>query len=172
DDFSGAAQHAASEYGSGGDSSLFTSALGMLAGNKNSYQNESVDEDDAVKQHEKFYGNGGSGGGQASSNNVGAAAAMQALKMFNNSSNEDAKGGQNKFIGMAMGQAAQLFDKQQSQGNTDASATKQDAIVQAGKFALQFYMKSQMGGGSGGSGGGSDSALGGVLNMASKFMSK
>ena len=40
------------------------------------------------------------------------------MKMFNNGSNEDAKGGQNKFIGMAMGQAAQLFDKQQSEGKT------------------------------------------------------
>jgi len=43
---------------------------------------------------------------------------MQALKMFNGGSNQQASGGQNKFIGLAMSQAAQLFDKQQSQGNT------------------------------------------------------
>jgi len=98
---------------------LFTNVLGMLSGNKDKLSHEDVDEDDAVKQHEKFYGNGGQGGNeQASSNNVGAAAAMQAMKMFNNGSQEDAKGGQNKFIGLAMGQAAQLFDKQQSQGKT------------------------------------------------------
>jgi hypothetical protein len=91
----------------------------MLSGKKDKLKDEDVDEDDAVKQHEKFYGGGGHGGNeQASSNNVGAAAAMQAMKMFNNGSNEDAKGGQNKFIGMAMGQAAQLFDKQQSEGKT------------------------------------------------------
>ena len=86
----------------------------MLSGKKDKLKDEDVDEDDAVKQHEKFYGGGGHGGNeQASSNNVGAAAAMQAMKMFNNGSNEDAK-----FIGMAMGQAAQLFDKQQSEGKT------------------------------------------------------
>jgi len=43
---------------------------------------------------------------------------MQALKMYQSGSSDDAKGGQNKFIGLAMGQAAQLFDKQQSQGKT------------------------------------------------------
>jgi hypothetical protein len=36
-------------------------------------------------------------------------------------------------------------------------------------MALKFYMKSEAGG-SGGSGGGNSSALGGMLNMASKFM--
>ncbi|KAF1832370.1 hypothetical protein BDW02DRAFT_484347, partial [Decorospora gaudefroyi] len=155
DDFSSAAQHASSESGEHGDSSLFSNVLGMLSGNKEKLQNEEVDEDDAVRQHEKFYGSGGHGSDeQASSNNVGAAAAMQALKMFNGSSNEEAKGGQNKFIGMAMGQAAQLFDKQQSQGKTDPGATKQDAIAQAAQMALKFYMKSQMGG-SGSSSGGS-----------------
>jgi hypothetical protein len=91
----------------------------MLSGKKDKLKDEDVDEDDAVKQHEKFYGSGGHGGDeQASSNNVGAAAAMQAMKMYNSGSNEDAKGGQDKFIGMAMGQAAQLFDKQQSEGKT------------------------------------------------------
>jgi hypothetical protein len=119
DDFSGAAHHASSESGESGDSNMFGSVLGMLSGKKDQLKNENVDEDDAVRQHEKFYGNGANGGNeQASSNNVGSAAAMQAMKMFNGSSNEDAKGGQNKFIGMAMGQAAQLFDKQQSQGKT------------------------------------------------------
>jgi hypothetical protein len=43
---------------------------------------------------------------------------MQALKMFNGGSQQQAQGGQNKFIGLAMSQAAQLFDKQQSQGKT------------------------------------------------------
>jgi len=90
-------------------------ALGLL--NKDKAKNEDVDEDDAIKQHGRFYGDGGSNE-QASSNNVGAAAAMQAAKMFNSGSNEQASGGQNKLIGMAMAQAAQLFDQQQSQGKT------------------------------------------------------
>jgi hypothetical protein len=91
-------------------------ALGLL--NKDKAKNEDVDEEDAIKQHENFYGGHGGNNQQASSNNVGAAAAMQAAKMFNSGSNDDAKGGQNKLIGMAMAQAAQLFDEQQSQGKT------------------------------------------------------
>jgi len=134
--------------------------------NKDKANNEDVDEDDAVKQHQKMYGSDGNNE-QASSNNVGAAAAMQALKMFNGGSQEDAKGGQNKFIGLAMGQAAQLFDQQQAQGKTSPGATKQDAVAQAAQMALKFYMKSEAGG-SGGSGGGS--GMGGLLNIASKFM--
>jgi hypothetical protein len=96
----------------------------MLTGKKDKLKDEEVDEDDAVKQHEKFYGSGGKGEEQASSNNVGAAAAMHALKNFNSSSNEDAKGGQNKFIGMAMGQAASLFDNQQKQGRTVSTSLR------------------------------------------------
>jgi hypothetical protein len=108
-------------------------ALGLL--NKDKAKNEDVDEEDAVKQHENFYGSGGGNNQQASSNNIGAGAAMQAAKMFNSGSNENAKGGQNQLIGslpyfelygtitnssqgMAMAQAAELFDKQQSQGKT------------------------------------------------------
>jgi hypothetical protein len=92
-------------------------ALGMLSGKNKPSKDDEVDEEDAVQQHKKFYGDQ-QGDHKASSNNVGAAAAMQALKMFNGGSQEDAKGGKNKFIGIAMSQAAQLFDKQQSQGKT------------------------------------------------------
>lgn len=141
----------------------------MLSGNKENLKTEAVDEEDAVRQHQKFYGDGSDNGGsgQASSNNVGAAAAMQALKMYQSGSSDDAKGGQNKFIGMAMGQAAQLFDKQQSQGKTDPGATKQEAIAQAAQMALKFYLQ---GNASGGGSGASSGSLGGLLNMASKFM--
>jgi hypothetical protein len=55
---------------------------------------------------------------------MGAAAAMQALKMFTGGGGgggNQGKGGQNEFIGMAMGQAAKLFDQQSSQGNTVCS---------------------------------------------------
>jgi hypothetical protein len=49
-------------------------ALGLL--NKDKAKNEDVDEEDAVKQHENFYGSGGGNNQQASSNNIGAGAAM------------------------------------------------------------------------------------------------
>ena len=120
DDFSGAAHHASSHAGNSGDSNLFSSALGMLSGNKSHIQNEDVDEDDAIRQHQNFYGSGG-GGQQANSGNMGAAAAMQAMKMFTGGQSGSGKGGQNEFIGMAMGQAAKLFDQQSSQGNTVSS---------------------------------------------------
>jgi hypothetical protein len=94
---------------------------------------------------------------------------MQALKMFNGGSSQQASGGQNKFIGLAMSQAAQLFDQQSSQGKTDPSASKQDAVAQAAQMALKFYMKSDAGGG-GASGGSSGGGLGGLLNIASKLM--
>jgi hypothetical protein len=119
DDYSSAAQHASSHAGDSGDSSLFSTALGLLSGNKSKLQEEDVDEDDAVQQHKKMYGSGeGHQQQEASSQNVGAAAAMQALKMFTGGSESEGKGGQNKFIGMAMAQAAQLFDQQSSQGKT------------------------------------------------------
>jgi hypothetical protein len=51
---------------------------------------------------------------------------MQALKLFNGGSNQQAQGGQNKFIGLAMSQAAQLFDKQQSQGKTVRNLSDDD----------------------------------------------
>ncbi|KAJ4288160.1 hypothetical protein N0V90_012177 [Kalmusia sp. IMI 367209] len=168
DDFSGAAEHASSHAGGSGDSDLFSTALGLLGGKKSRLQEEDVDEDDAVKQHQKLYG-GGNDNEQASSGSVGTAAAMQALKMFTGGNEETGKGGQNKFIGLAMGQAAQLFDQQSSQGKTQPGATKQDAVAQAAQMALKFYMKSEMGGG-GASGGGSSGGVGGLMNLASKFL--
>ena len=75
-------------------------------------------------------------------------------------------GGQNQFIGMAMGQAAKLFDQQNAQGNVQSGESKQSAVASAAQMALKMYMKSEMGGSGGGSGGG----LGGLMSMASKFM--
>lgn len=95
---------------------------------------------------------------------------MHALKTFNGSSGEEAKGGQDKFIGLAMAQAAQLFDQQKSQGKTQPDATKQDAIAQAAQMALKFYLKSEAGGSGGSGGGSSGGGLGGLLNLASKFI--
>jgi hypothetical protein len=93
---------------------------------------------------------------------------MQALKMFSSGQgggSSGSGGGQNAFVGMAMGQAAKLFDQQSAQGNTHPDATKQDAIAQAGQMALQMFMKSEMGGGGGGGGG-----MGSLLGLAGKFM--
>ncbi|KAF2754148.1 hypothetical protein EJ05DRAFT_150398 [Pseudovirgaria hyperparasitica] len=164
EEYSGAAHQASQHAGDSGDSSLFSSALGMLSGKKQQLQNEDVDEDDAVRQHQNFYGQG-NGNQQASAGNLGAAAAMQALKMYNGGQGQSGHGSssQSNFIGMAMGQAAKLFDQQSAQGNTHPQATKQDAVAQAAQMALKFYMKSEMGGSGGSSGSG-------LLGLASKFL--
>ncbi|KAF2452696.1 hypothetical protein BDY21DRAFT_358461 [Lineolata rhizophorae] len=160
----------ASSYAEGsGDDSLFGSALAMLGGRKQSLREEDVDEDDAVRQHKRFYGDE-AGGHEAGSGALGTAAAMQALKMV---SGGHGKGGsQGEFIGMAMGQAAKLFDQQSAQGKTHPQATKQDAVASAAQMAFKMYMKSEMGGGSHGGGSSGGGAASGLLNMASKFLSR
>jgi len=87
--------------------------------------------------------------------------------MFNQGNSGSGKSGQNQMIGLAMGEAAKLFDKQNSQGNAPSGLNKQDVVGQAAKMALQMYLK---GGAGGSSGGGSGGGVGGLLDMASKFM--
>ncbi|CAD0091581.1 unnamed protein product [Aureobasidium mustum] len=169
DDYSSAAHTAAQHAGDSGDSNLFSNALGMLSGHK--AQQEDLDEDDAMRQHQQFYG----GAGQphpASSGSMGSAAAMQALKMFNQGGSSSGNGpkSQNDFIGLAMSQAAKLFGMQinhdlkdqSSQGNVHQQASKQDAISSAAQMALKMYMKSQ--------GGGGGSSASGIMGLMSKFM--
>jgi len=164
DDYSSAAHTAAQHAGNSGDSNLFSAALGMLSGHQ--AQQGNIDEDEAVKHHQQFYG-GADQPHPASSASMGSAAAMQALKMFNGGGSSGNGGNrpqsQNDFIGLAMGQAAKLFDQQSSQGNVHQQASKQDAVASAAQMALKMYMKSQ-GGGAGGSSGG------GLMGLMSKFM--
>ncbi|KAL8747802.1 MAG: hypothetical protein Q9184_007551 [Pyrenodesmia sp. 2 TL-2023] len=171
DDYSGALHHA-QEHGNSEDSSLFSSALGMLSGKKkNDYANEDMDEDSAVRAHQAMYSSEGSGS-QHSSQTMGAGAAMQALKLFTGSgSGTDPRPGnsQNAFIGMAMGQASKLFDEQSAQGKVEPGADKQSMVNDAAKMALKMYLKSQGGGASGGGGGGGGGP-GGLMGMASKFL--
>jgi len=139
---------------------MFSSVLGGLMGKKQQIAHEDVDEQDLVQQHQNFFGGGNSS--NATSGAMGSAAAMQALKMFTGGqgtaqASTGAGGAQNAFVGMAMGEAAKLFDQQQAQGNT--SSSKNEVVAQAGKVALQMFMKSEMGG-----------SGGGLMSLASKFM--
>ncbi|KAL8711270.1 MAG: hypothetical protein Q9225_007139, partial [Loekoesia sp. 1 TL-2023] len=147
--------HAQQHSSSSNDSSLFSSALGMLSGNKHSYANEDIDEQSAVQAHQSLYGDTSSSGRQHNSETMGAGAAMQALKMFTGGGGQQQEqhhqggggGSQNAFIGMAMGQASKLFDQQSQQGNVDPRADKQSVVNDAAKMAFKMYMKSQMQGG-------------------------
>jgi hypothetical protein len=111
DDYSSAAHTAAQHAGNSGDASLFSSALGMLSGHQ--AQQGNIDEDEAMRHHQQFYG-GADQPHPASSGSMGSAAAMQALKMFNHGGSSSGNGpqSQNDFIGLAMGQAAKLFGMQ------------------------------------------------------------
>ncbi|KAF1981436.1 hypothetical protein K402DRAFT_235660 [Aulographum hederae CBS 113979] len=107
---------------------------------------------------------------------------MQALKMFTGGGGGGGGGGmggqgggksQNEFLGMAMGQAAKLFDEQSQQGKVQSGAQKQDVVAEAGKMALKMWLKSEMGGGGGGGmmgGSGGGGGGGGLMGLASKFL--
>lgn len=163
---SGADNVASEHAGNSGDKDLFSNVLSMVSGKQDQLRDEDVDEDDMVKSHDSYYGSGAGTGGSASSGGIGKAAAMQAMKMFNSgesSGSSSSSGGQGKLFGLAMGQAAKLFDQQSSAGNLSSNDSKQSAIQSAGEAALKMYLKSEMGGG--GSSGGS-----GLMGMASKFL--
>lgn len=76
-------------------------------------------------------GSGGSGGSSASS------VSLNFPKPILIKSNKKQGGGQNAFIGMAMGQASKLFEQQSAQGNVASGASKESAIQQAGEMALK-----------------------------------
>lgn len=81
----------------------------MLNQNKHNISQQGIDEQDAVQSHQQLYGNNG-GSQQAGSQQLGMGAAMQALKMFQGGSGQSSgtQGGQNQFIGMAMGEASKV----------------------------------------------------------------
>ncbi|KAA8895595.1 hypothetical protein FN846DRAFT_784841 [Sphaerosporella brunnea] len=156
------AQRVAEQHAGSHESSLFSSALGLLKGRESSMRHDDVDEGEYVKNHQKLYGQGHSG--QQNSQSLGQAAAIQALKMFTSGGKEKQQGGQSAFIGMAMAEAAKLFDSQSAKGNVAPQESKQDVVGQAAQVALKLFMKSKIDSGAGGSGSGD------LLGLASKFL--
>ncbi|KAI1081997.1 hypothetical protein F5B20DRAFT_534031 [Whalleya microplaca] len=166
DDMRGAAEHATRHAGESGDSNLFSTLLGALGQKRQSLADESdVDEDDAVKQHKRYFGRDDDDD-EADDRSMGSAAAMQALKMFSGSQSGSSheSNSQSAFVGLAMAEASKLFDQKASQGKVSGDASKESAVMKAGETALKMYLKSS--GGSGGSSGGSS----GLLSLASKFL--
>ncbi|WVQ76084.1 hypothetical protein IAR50_005723 [Cryptococcus sp. DSM 104548] len=158
------AVQAANQHNSNGseNSSLFSTALGYL-NNMNQDDND-VDEDKVQQNHQQAYNGSASG---MTSSALGSAAALQALKSFTsgNSDASSSSGGsmQTKIIGMAMSEAAKLFD--QSGGNV--SGDKQDAVTSASQTIMKLMLKNQVSGMIGGSNSG---GLGQLAGLASKFM--
>lgn len=130
DDFRGAAEHATRHAGSSGNRDLFSSLLGALTQKKQSLADEDVDEDDAVKQHKRFF-EGDDDDNEADDKSLGSAAAMQALKLFTSGQSESAQvrpkprlqnavlldrrltdaqesSSQSAFVGLAMAEASKV----------------------------------------------------------------
>ncbi|GAB1310012.1 Beta-flanking protein [Madurella fahalii] len=158
------------------DSSFFSSILGQVIQKKKQVSEDDIDEEDAVKSHRKFFGSTAPDHTESSSASpfsaqLGSAAAVQALKLFISSDEGGAsqapqKQSQSAFVGLAMAQAAKLFDKQAAEGKVASGEDKQSAVMKAGEMALKMYLKSQgSGGASGGSGGFVD-----MVSIASKFV--
>ncbi|KAI0103487.1 hypothetical protein F4814DRAFT_98705 [Daldinia grandis] len=165
DDFRGAAEHASRHAGSSGDRDLFSSLLGALTQKKQSLADEDVDEDDAVKQHKRFFERDDDDN-DADDKSLGSAAAMQALKLFTSGQSESAheSSSQSAFVGLAMAEASKLFDQKASQGKVSSDSSKESAVMKAGEMALKMYLKSQ-------GGGQAQSSGSGILGLASKFLS-
>ncbi|KAI0801094.1 hypothetical protein C8Q74DRAFT_1444828 [Fomes fomentarius] len=147
-----------------GDSSLFSSALGFLKGNKEEHERP-IDEEDVQRAHRKAYDEGSPSSLNASS--LGSAAALQVLKQFTSGGAE--KSGSNKassqtqLISLAMAEASKLFD----QSGGAASGNKQDAVNGAAMTVMKLLVQSKFGGGTGGKDSG---GLGGLVGLASKFL--
>lgn len=112
------------EQHAGGDSSLFATALGFLSGREKDLEHGDVDEGEFVRNHRDIYGgeqqDGGGEGDRKDPQGLAQAAAMQALKKFTGGGGGGGGGAsgqdQNAFIGLAMAEAAKLFDSQSSKG--------------------------------------------------------
>jgi hypothetical protein len=86
-------------------------------------------------------------------------------------------GGQNNnaFMGMAMSEAAKMFDQHDGQGNVQ-SGNKQDAVSSAAGMAMKLLSSSSGGVGTGGSGiagllmGGGGGGAGQLMGLVGKFM--
>lgn len=77
---------------------------------------------------EKFMGGGQQEQPQPSSGGVGG---MISSMMGGGSSQKTST--QNTFVGMAMGEASKLYDKQSANGNVEEGTTKQDVVNMAAK---------------------------------------
>ncbi|KAH9469826.1 hypothetical protein MJO28_004299 [Puccinia striiformis f. sp. tritici] len=169
-DLEQAAAHASGNSGDSGDSSMFKSAISFIkTQSQKGGDDDDIDEEKVAEAHDRAYNQ--KQGSSLDAKSMGTAAALQAFKQFSSggASNEPKhnEDGKSKLIGMAMAQAAKLFD---SSGGA-ASGQKQDAVNSAGNMVMKLLMKQklqQMTGGGGG-GGGSGGGLGSLAGMIGKF---
>ncbi|KAG0147219.1 hypothetical protein CROQUDRAFT_699368 [Cronartium quercuum f. sp. fusiforme G11] len=162
-DFQEAANQANEHADGAADPSLFNNALAFLKNRNKKDDEDEIDESRATEAHDRAYNQGQGSSLDASS--MGAAAALQAFKQFSSgggsSASQSGGGGQGKLIGMAMAQAAKLFDK----SGGASSGGKQDAVNSAGQMIMKLLMKQKMNQMVGGSNSG---GLSGLASLAEK----
>ncbi|CAO1636364.1 unnamed protein product [Parajaminaea phylloscopi] len=156
----GLVQHAQNnDQNNSGSSDLFSQAAKFLQ-NSNAGQDGNVDEQQLMQSHEKV-----NQGGEAHSNEIGQAAALGAIKQILGGSGggqtDNGGGFQQKIIGAAMAQAAQLFDQKQANGQV-TGGDKQSAVNQAAEAAMKLMVKHQV---SGMIGGGQSGGLGSLAKL-------
>lgn len=118
-----------------------------------------IDENQVMQSHDKV----NNSNEQVHSSEIGNAAALGAIKSVLGGSSGGSGGGgdfQQKMIGAAMAQAAQLFDQKSSAGV--ATGDKQDAMQSAGQAVMKLMIKNQV---SSVIGGGSSSGLSSLMKL-------
>ena len=125
-----------------------------------------MNETHVTDAHQEVYNN--KNGSNVEASTIGSAAALQVLKSFMSSQSSNAGGAhsggdfQTKMIGMAMSEAATMFDKSGNSGD------KQDAVNGAAATMFKMLMQSKTSGGSepvSMTGGSNSGGLGQLLSM-------
>lgn len=84
---------------------MFSSIASAISGKEDKLAREDIDEQDAVKNHQKEYKEGGDK--NADEKTMGTAAAIQALKLWNQGAAGD-KQDKGSFLGLAMSEASKV----------------------------------------------------------------
>ncbi|KAF7555054.1 hypothetical protein G7046_g6643 [Stylonectria norvegica] len=153
-DFDTAKDAANQHSGSSGNNDMFSNILNAVGQKQGKLANEDIDEEDAVRKHQKTY-NDDDDENSTTESSLGTAAAMQALKLFNKG---ETGGSQSAYLGLAMSEASKLFDNKSAQGKVSPSASKDNVVQKAAEMAMKMYFKSQ------------GQQQGGLAGLASKFM--
>ncbi|TXT07255.1 hypothetical protein VHUM_03425 [Vanrija humicola] len=100
-----------------------------------------INEQAVQKDHDQAYNQGNAGSLSASA--MGSAAAIQAFKSFASGGQQQQSGGGGmieKLLGMAMSEAAKLFDK----SGGAANGNKQDVMNSAGETVMKLLVQNQI----------------------------
>ncbi|KAK5657037.1 hypothetical protein OQA88_3563 [Cercophora sp. LCS_1] len=133
DNLSSAADHASTT--SSDPASFFAPLIGQLLSHVPTAT--PIDEASAIAHHKSYFD--GPTPSEATNTGIGAAAAMQALKAFISTDGEQS---QSRLVGLAMAQAAKLFDDAMRDRKA-GGAEKEGSVLKAGEMVLRMYENAQ-----------------------------